>query len=146
MSHVDCTDFVTEINAPVEVVFGKVQDVAAWPTWTRAITKAWARSDGAWRRGYKFTMKTMIAPAVPLPVKVLQLEQDRLIGWGASIPLVSVLHRMEFEPLGSDRCRLRNHEFVEGPLAKLVGRVVSKRIDRLDRQWAADLAACFQRA
>jgi hypothetical protein len=142
MSHVDCTDFVTEIEAPAEAVFVKLQDLAAWPTWTRAITKAWARSDGPWREGFKFSMKTMVAP-VPLPVTVLQLEHNRLLGWGVRSPLVTILHRMEIEPLDSERCRIRNHEFVEGPLAKPVGRVVAKRIDRLDRQWAADLAASF---
>lgn len=147
MSHVDCTDFVTEIEAPVEEVFAKMQDLEHWSTWTRAITKVWPRSEGDWRRGYKFSMKTMVAP-VPLPLEVEQLEQDRLIGWGASIPFVSVLHRIEFEPLGADRCRVRNHEFVEGPgpLAKLVGEVIAERIDRLDRQWAADLAASFDPA
>jgi len=142
MSHVDCTDFVTEIEAPAEVVFAKLQNLAVWPTWTRAIKKAWARSDGAWREGYKFTMKTMVAP-VPLPVTVYELEQNRLIGWGVRNPLLTLLHRMEIEPLGPERCRVRNHEFVEGPLAKPVGRLVAKRIDRLDRQWAADLAKSF---
>lgn len=144
MSHVDCTDFLTEIDAPAHVVFAKMQNLEAWPTWTRAIDKAWARSDGAWRPGFKFTMKTMVAP-VPLPVEVMQLAQDRLIGWGVSHPWLSLLHRMEFEPLGPDRCRVRNHEFVDGPLAKLVGKLVATRIDRLDRQWAADLAASFHR-
>jgi hypothetical protein len=136
----DCTDFETEIDAPAEVVFDTVKDVGEWPRWTRAIKKAWARSEGPWRRGYKFVMKTNIT-AAPLPLKVYEFEENRLITWGVKNPLFSVLHRIRFEPLGAGRCRVHNHEFIEGPLANVIGKLVGKQIDRLDRQFAADLAA-----
>jgi polyketide cyclase/dehydrase/lipid transport protein len=135
----DCTDFETEIDAPAEVVFDTMKDVGAWSSWTSAVKKAWARSEGPWRRGYKFVMKTIIS-AAPLPMTVYEYEEDRLIAWGVKNPLFTVLHRIHFEPLGEKRCRVRNHEFVEGPLAHIVGRLVGKRIDRFDRQLAADLA------
>jgi hypothetical protein len=136
----DCTDFETVIEAPTEVVFGTMKDVGGWSRWTRAIEKAWARSEGPWRPGFEFVMKTNVAPA-PLPVKVYEFEENRLIAWGVKNPLFTILHRISFEPLGAGRCRVRNHEFVEGPLAKVVGNLVGKRIDRFDRQFAADLAA-----
>jgi hypothetical protein len=142
MPHVDCTDFVTEVEAPAEVVFATMKDVAAWSSWTRAIRKAWARSEGPWREGYKFVMKTSLS-RLPLPVTVLELEENRLIGWGAKNPVVTVIHRIHFEPLGPARCRVRNHEFAEGPFANLIGRLFARQIDRLDRQWAADLATRF---
>jgi hypothetical protein len=143
MSHVDCTDFVTEIGASAETVFATMKDVQAWSSWTRAIKKAWVRSEGPWRQGYKFVMRTMVT-SVPIPVTVLELEENRLIGWGAKNPLLTVIHRISFEPLGPNRCRVRNHEFVEGLFGNAVGRLVAAPIDRLDRQWAADLAAHFR--
>ncbi len=136
----ECTNFETEIDASPEVVFDTLKDVGAWSSWTRAIKKAWARSQGPWRRGYKFVMKTIIA-AAPLPMTVYEFEENRLIAWGVKNPLFTILHRISFEPLGADRCRVRNHEFVEGPLANVVGRLIGKRIDHFDRQFAADLAA-----
>lgn len=139
MAHVDCTDFLTEIAAPAEAAFATIVDFRSWSSWTRAIERAWARSEGSWREGFKFVMKTMVF-AIPLPLTVLEVEENRLISWGAKSRLVQVIHRIHFEPLGANRCRVRNHEFVEGPLAKIFGRLVAKRIDRLDRQWAADLA------
>jgi hypothetical protein len=135
----DCTNFETEIGAPTEVVFNTMKDVGAWSSWTRAVKKAWARTAGPWRRGYKFVMKTMIS-AAPLPMKVYEFEENRLIAWGVKNPLFTVLHRIRFEPIGDTRCRVRNHEYVEGPLANVVGRLLGKRIDEFDRQFAADLA------
>ena len=142
MAHVDCTDFVTDVAAPAETVFATMKDFRAWPSWTRAIERAWARSEGSWRKGFRFVMKTMVF-AVPVPLTVDELEENRLISWAAKNRLAQITHRIEFEPLGPDRCRVRNHEFVEGPLGGFVGKLVGKRIDRLDRQWAADLAAHF---
>jgi hypothetical protein len=136
----ECTDFETEIDAPTEIVFATLKDVAAWSTWTRAIEKAWPRSEGPWRPGYKFVMKTMIA-AAPLPMTVYEFEENRLIAWGVKNRFFSVLHRIGFEPLGATRCRMRNHEVVEGRLANVVGKLLGKRIDAFDRLFAADLAA-----
>ena len=136
----ECTDFETEIEAPTELVFETLKDVGSWSRWTRAIKNAWARTDGPWRPGYKFVMKTSITTA-PLPMTVYEFEENRLIAWGVRNPLFTILHRIRFQPLGPGRCRVRNHEFVEGPLARFVGRLLAQRIDRFDRQFAADLAA-----
>jgi hypothetical protein len=136
---VECTNFETEIEAPTEVVFDTLKDVGAWSRWTGAIKSARARSEGPWRVGYKFTMTTSIAPA-PIPLTVYEFEENRLIAWGVRSPLCSILHRIRFDPLGPARCRVHHHEFVEGPLAGVVGRLFAQRIDRFDRQFAADLA------
>ena len=135
----DCTDFETEIDAPAEVVFDTIKDVGVWSSWTTAVHEAWARSQGPWRRGYKFVMKTIIS-AAPLPMTVYEYEENRRIGWGVKNPLFTVLHRILVEPISPTRCRVRNHEFVTGPLAGVVGRLVGARIDRFDRQLTADLA------
>ena len=136
----ECTDFETEIDAPAEAVFDTMKDVGAWSSWTGAVKKAWARTRGPWRQGYKFVMRTTIA-AAPLFMTVYEFEENRLIGWGVKNPLFTILHRIRFEPLSPTRCRVRNHEFVQGPLAHVVGRLLGRRIDRFDRQFAADLAA-----
>jgi hypothetical protein len=136
----ECTDFDTDIEAPTDVVFGTMKDVGAWSSWTSAVKHAWVRTAGPWRPGYKFVMRTIIA-AAPLFMTVYEFEENRLIAWGVKNPLFTVLHRIHFEPVGANRCRVRNHEFVEGPLAKVVGALLGKRIDRFDRQFAADLAA-----
>src|SRR5215467_8960910 len=114
----ECTDFDTEIDAPTELVFETLKDIGGWSGWTRAIKKAWARTDGPWRRGYKFTMTTSIAPA-PLPMTVYEYDENRLVAWGVRNRLFAILHRIRFEPLGPGRYRVHNHEFVEGPLARV---------------------------
>ena len=74
----------------------------------------------------------------------MELEENRLIAWGARNRLLTIIHRIHFEPLGPDRCRLRNHEFIEGVFAKVAGRFMANRINQFDRQMAADLAARFR--
>jgi hypothetical protein len=144
MTHVDCTDFLTEIDAPVDQVFSTMSNVTAWPSWTRAITSSWGVSPGSLREGYEFVMQTMVAPPVPLRLTVLEFEANRRIAWGMKKPGMTVLHRIEFEPKGPVHCVVRNHEFVEGILARPAGRLLAAPIDRLDRQWAHDLAARFR--
>jgi hypothetical protein len=61
-------------------------------------------------------MKTFVF-ALPVPLTVDEVEENRLISWAANNRLARIIHRIEFEP-----------------------------IDRLDRQWAADLAEHFAAA
>jgi hypothetical protein len=143
MAHVDCTDFLTDIEAPAEEAFAVMNDFHAWPSWTRAITGAWARSEGPWREGFAFAMKTMVSSVLPLPLRVVELQPNRRVAWQAKTPLATVTHRIDFEPLGPTRCRVHNHEYAEGVLGGAVGKLLRKPIDRLDRQWASDLAAHF---
>jgi hypothetical protein len=119
-----------------------MNDYRAWSTWTRAIEKAWARSEGPWREGFEFVMKTMIS-RFPFPLEVVELQQDRRVAWQSKNPFVTVTHRIEFEPMGPERCSVRNHEYIDGALGAALGKLLAKPIDRLDRQWAADLAAHF---
>jgi hypothetical protein len=142
MAHVDCTDFLTDVEAPAEEAFALMNDYRAWSSWTRAIKDAWARSEGPWREGFEFVMKTMIT-RVPFRLEVVELEPGRRVAWQSKNVFVTVTHRIDFEPLDAKRCRVRNHEYVEGVLGNLVGKLLRKPIDRLDRQWAADLAAHF---
>jgi hypothetical protein len=87
-------------------------------------------------------MKTMVTP-FPLPLEVVELQPNRRVAWRAKNALVTVTHRIDFEPLDPNRCRVRNHEYAEGVLGGMVGKLLRKPIDRVDRQWAADLAAHF---
>jgi hypothetical protein len=143
MAHVDCTDFVTQIDAPVQLAFSTMTNVAAWHDWTSAITSSRGVTPGDVREGYEFVMKTMVAP-VSLRLTVVEFEQNRRVAWARTFPGAKVLHRIEFQPNGLVQCVVHNHEFVEGSLARPVGGLLAKPINRLDRQWARDLAARLQ--
>lgn len=143
--HRDFTDFTNEIDASVEDVFAFFKRIEEWPSWTSAIRKAKRISDGDWRVGFRFSMNASFAPWIPLRITMLEYEEHSLIGWGVKYgPLLTVIHRFHFERLGRDRCRVRNHEFAEGPLAVLMP-PLGGMIDRFDRTWAEDMEAYFRR-
>ncbi len=143
--HHDFTDFTNEIDASVEDVFTFFKQIEKWPTWTSAIKKAKPVSEGDWRVGWKFSMNASFAPMIPLRITMLEYEEHKLIGWGVKYgPLLTVIHRFHFEPLGPGRCRVRNHEFGEGWLAVFMPPLAGM-IDKFDRTWANDLEANFRK-
>ena len=142
--HTDCTDFTNDIDAPLADVWSFFADIENWPKWTRAIVRSFPISTGGFEPGYQFVMYASFAPKIPLKIEMFEYEEKKLIGWGVRNPLITVIHRFHWEDLGNGRCRVRNHEFAEGPLAPLCGLLMGKRIDTFDRQWAGDLEAHFK--
>ncbi len=135
-------DFTNEIDAPVEEVFAFLKKVDDWSGWTGAIKKSFPRSKGDWCQGYKLAFQPSFGGPT-LPVTVIEYEENRLIGWGVKSPVFTLIHRFHFEPLGKDRCRVRNHEFATGPLGILAA-PLGGTIGKFDRQWAADLERHFK--
>jgi len=139
----DFIDYTTEIEAPVEKVFSLFQKVEEWPLWTSAIKRAYTKSDGAWGVGFGLGFVPYFA-LWPIEVKLVDYQENRLIEWGIRSPLATIIHRFEFEPLGKDRCSVRQREFAEGLFA-IFSRPFKGVIERFDRLLGDDLKAAFNK-
>lgn len=137
-------DYVSDIDAPVEEVFRFFKDVEKWPSWTKAIKKAYRKSEGDWRVGFKLGFASDLLP-MPLEVKVIEFEEGRRIAWGMRNPVATIIHRFDFEPSGDRRCRVRHTEYAEGLFAILTWPLRGK-IEQFDRLIADDLKATFAKA
>jgi uncharacterized protein YndB with AHSA1/START domain len=140
----DFIDYTTEIDAPVEEVFRFFKDLEKWPSWTQAIKKAYRKSEGDWRVGFKLGFAADLLP-MPMEVKVIDFEEGRLVAWGIRNPLATIVHRFDFESLGEGKSRVRHTEYAEGLMAVLM-RPMRKKIEQFDRMIADDLQAAFSKA
>ena len=141
---VDFIDYTTEIDAPVEEVFRRFKDLEKWPSWTTAIKKASRKSEGDWQVGFKLGFEADLLP-MPLEVKVIDFEEDRLVAWGIRSPVATIVHQFDFEPLNEGRCRVRHTEWAEGLLAILTWPMRAK-IEAFDRLLADDMKAACEKA
>lgn len=139
----DFIDHASDIDAPVEEVFRFFKELEKWPSWTKAIKKAYRKSEGDWRVGFKFGFEAELLP-IPLEVKVIDYQEGRLIAWGIRNPVATLVHRFDFESVGEGKCRVRHTEYAEGLLAILT-RPMRARIENFDRLIADDLQAAFSK-
>jgi uncharacterized protein YndB with AHSA1/START domain len=139
----DFIDYTTDIDAPVEEVFRFFKDLEKWPSWTKAIKRAYRKSEDDWRVGFKLGFEADLLP-MPLEVKVIDFEEGRLVAWGMRNPVATIVHRFDFEPLGEGKCRVRHTEYAEGLLAILM-RPMRNKIEQFDRLIADDLQAAFRK-
>ncbi len=133
----DFIDCRTEMEAPVEDVFSFFQQVERWSTWAAGIKRAFRKSDGPWGTGFRFVFVPALFP-MPLAVEVTGYEEGRLIEWGIRSSVATVIHRFEFEPMGEDRCSVRQTEFAQGVTAVLM-RPMRQKIKDFDQRLATDL-------
>ena len=135
-------DYSTEIDAPAEEVFAFFKNLERWSSWTSSVKSASAKSGGAWGAGFKIGFVPEFLP-FPLVARIISYEEGRLIEWGIRTSAATLVHRFEFESLGTNRCRVRHHEYATGLLA-LLTRPMKGKIERFDRKLADDLRAAFK--
>lgn len=141
--HIDSIDYTNEIDAPVEEVFAVFKDIANWPQWVTVLSAAAPLSTGPLRVGFRLQM-TPVDFGRPIKTTLLEYEENRVIAWGLRSRIASLVHTYRFEPIGSDRCRLRHTEFSEGLLA-IAAWLLRRKIYAYDRQWSDDFVKRFAR-
>jgi len=137
-------DFINdavEIKAPVDKVFNFFKEVERWPSWASGIKRAYCKSTGEWREGFRLVMVPVHFP-VNLEMPLLSYKENETISWGMTSPVASIIHRFDFEPVDSTRCRVTQSEYAEGIFA-LTSRPFKKFIADFDRQLGRDLKAAF---
>ncbi len=139
----DLIDYATEIDAPAEEVFAFFKEVEKWPSWTTVMKRAWCKSKGEWRKGFRLAFVPQIL-AIPLEVPLVTYEEGRVIAWGINTPIATIIHRFDFEPVDDKRCRVIHTEYAEG-ISAILTRPMKNKIEEFDRKFADDLQAVFSK-
>jgi hypothetical protein len=118
-------DASSEIDAPAELVWQVVSDLASYPQWNPFIVRA----TGEQRPGARLQV-TIAAPgtrAVTFKPTVLDLRPGRLIRWKGRLVLPGLFdgrHALSVDPLDEGRSRFTTHEEVTGILLPFLGKVM----------------------
>lgn len=72
-----------DIDAPQQMVWAKLVDVKAWPSWNTTVTKV----EGDVELGGKVTVYTKISPNQAFPLRVTLFEPSRQMVWQGGMPL-----------------------------------------------------------
>ena len=137
------TDLVTEAQVPARQAYRFFAKINDWKDWSGAIADA-RLFGGEWKKGafLMFAPKLDGLPALPIVVRLLDVQPDRSISWGLQLPGARMVHRFSFIPVSDSSCRIHHEEWSEGLMTLLVwpaGRLIRKFNDR----FAAELAAMF---
>ena len=114
------------VQAPAQVVWSLIADVAAWPSWAPMYPKA----AGVVRKGERLTLQVAL-PGQPVeainPLVIDWTPEDHLhlrTQWSRG--LVTSVRYLEIETMGPENCLFSNGELFVG----LVGGFVGKRMRR----------------
>jgi hypothetical protein len=135
-------DHTSELGTSAETVAALLRDVEGWPRWSpglRAIYKRGPLRVGSW---FVMMIKPPGAPLSPVPCQLLA-NQPNLIEWGGGAAGAEVRHRFEIEPLGANRCRVRQYEYATGWLALLTF-PIERIAGRHDLAWSRELERRFK--
>lgn len=137
------TDLITEARVSAAQAFRFFCRVGDWKDWSSVIQDARLFGRG-WRKGafLMFMPKLEGLPAVPLVVRILDVQEERSITWGLSVPGARMVHRFTFIPAGEDRCRIHHEEWSEGAMT-LVAWPAGRLIRRFNQRFASELSAMF---
>jgi hypothetical protein len=114
-------EVTTEIDAPVDTVWRILTDTDHYPSWNPFVTKL----DGplAAERRITVTLALSGRKARVMHPTVTAVEPNRRLAWLGRVGVPGLLdaqHTFTIEPIGSDRCRLVQHERLAGALVPLV--------------------------
>lgn len=137
------TDLVTEAPVSARQAYRFFCNIDDWADWSSVIDRA-KLFGGEWHQGafLMFAPKIGKLPAVPLVVRLLDVEPERSITWGLQLPGGSIKHRFSFIPLDNDHCRIHHEECSEG-LITLLAWPAASLIRQFNDRFARELAAMF---
>ena len=136
------------IQAPAELIWEIVYDLASWPEWNPTYPKA----EGQVRIGDTLTV-TLALPGQPeqvLKPKVLDWVPNEQLHWRLSMMggLIRTLRYIEIQPLSEEGCIVDNGELFSGLMGRSLGRRVARPVrqgfhamnealkDRAEAEWA----------
>lgn len=106
------------IDAPPEVVWGVLTDIAAWPSWESAVL----RTEGTIAEGQKVKIWPEVNPDRAFPVKVTTLDAPRRMVFQGGMPLGLFRGTRTYvlEPTGTNQTRFHMQEVYTGLLSGMV--------------------------
>ena len=132
-------DYVNEIDAPIEQVFGAYKAVEKWPEWLRGV-EASGRKWTQWKVGNFFWFRITDFP-FSMPLRVFAFEENKHVTWGLGWPGSaggSVVRNFNFEALSEGRTRVRHREWAEGLYIPFTW-YFRPFVSRFTWAWASDL-------
>lgn len=137
------TDLVTEAQVPARQAYRFFCQIDDWKDWSSVINRT-RLFGGEWRKGafLMFAPKLDGLPAVPIIVRILDIQPERSISWGLQLPGARMVHRFSFVPITDDTCRIHHEEWSEGLMTFLVW-PAGKLIRKFNNRFARELAAMF---
>jgi len=135
------TDLVTEARVPAHQAYRFFCNINDWKDWSSVIADA-RLFGGEWKKGafLMFAPKLDGLPALPIVVRLLDVQPDRSISWGLELPGARMVHRFSFVPYADGACRIHHEEWSEGLMTLLVwpaGKLIRKFNDRFARELAS---------
>ena len=123
------------VDAPPERVFALLADIEQWPRWQPSVTEATIRGQDALSAGATFVWKsgTRITSTVEL------FDSPRAIGWRGRAIGTRAIHVWHLDPDGTGTL-VRTEESMEGPLPRLMPRMVRKMLENGVRETLDALA------
>jgi len=105
------------IDAPAELIWPALTDVAAWPQWDSGVTKV----DGGLALGHKLTITVAANPGRAFPVKVVDLQApDRMVFRGGMPMGLFTGQRTYTLAAEGSGTRFTMREEYSGPLAGMI--------------------------
>lgn len=137
------TDLVTEAQVPAHQAYRFFCHINDWKDWSSVIADA-RLFGGEWKQGsfLMFAPKLDGLPALPIVVKLLDIQPERSISWGLELPGARIVHRFSFVPVDDGACRIHHEEWSEGFMTILVW-PVGKLIKKFNDRFAKELASMF---
>ncbi|WP_395674630.1 SRPBCC family protein [Phenylobacterium sp.] len=106
------------VQAPAEVIWSAIYDLAAWAEWNPVYTKA----TGDIRIGQPLDLTLALPGQAPQALRptVLEWVPNEQLHWRTSMSggLVKSIHFLEIEPLSETGCIVSNGELISGFLAR----------------------------
>ncbi|MDB4944689.1 MAG: hypothetical protein JWP97_4223 [Labilithrix sp.] len=131
------------IDAPVERVFERLADLAAWPSWMPgSFVPVFHGKPEPLALGTRFRVKVGGSP-LPASLRVSLHERPRQLAWTGGVPgLLRAEHRFVVEAEGPQRSRVRSVETWTGALALagITKRIVKPLAEKIGRAQLAGLA------
>lgn len=119
----------TQIDAPVNVVWSVLTDIAAWPTWMPDVQ--FVESDGSFSPGTQFRWK---AGSAVIKSEVLETEPGRSAVWRGRTMGIEAIHVWRLASRDADSTSVETEESWSGLLPRLLpaymGRTLAKSLNR----------------
>jgi hypothetical protein len=126
------------LDVPPEVAFDKLADHASWHAWMPATFRPQGRSRGNLKKGDKLSVRIARMPFAS-PIKVYVVDRPGEITWGGRVPgVIGARHRFLFEAEGKGT-RVRSVETWEGPLDRVLRRVIKPLAEKIGGEQLAAL-------
>ncbi|MEU3918253.1 SRPBCC family protein [Streptomyces sp. NPDC029004] len=130
----------TEINAPLETVWGLHTDIASWPTWNTNIDEA--ELNGPLMPGNSFSWRTH---GLEITSTVRELVPGERIVWGGPAAGITGIHVWTFEQNG-DHVTVRTEESWSGAPVEAAADHLGKALHDSLESWLSHLKSRAEQA